>query len=787
MARQIYFRSQAGPASVNLPQMPNVSHVPQIHSEGAEIVKGLADLGATLGKAYVRWDDKRQASLIEDAYLDARTQMAKWSAEYQRNNQGRDALEAQQAYEQQWATIAQDINQRYGDKLSGGAQHYLGRKLELGRLYAIDDGARWQKQQTAVWDNNRLQTQAALIADDVAQDPYNTARHEMNINQLEESWRRANPGQDSFAFRRKLVGDVAESVVSNVLARGDIAGAEAALQRFGGGAQTGGSVQVRPGIGNTTAQYESGSDGINAIGYDKNGGTSYGKWQLSSRQGSFNEWLDHLATKGEAGANAARAIRAAGEANTGSRKGAAVDAYKKEAAANPELFETSQREYIQAKHYGPMLQKLSPEQRNQIEANPALQEMAWSTAVQHGGAGGARILNRIWKPGMSDADMVNATYSARGGNFGSSTTEVQDAVKARFLGERGVILGMLNGRQQPRAADASPSYNGGVISPAKAMALDNMIKTKGKRIATDNFLTSTMGMTATDRLAKLNEMYGGNPDMREVYDACRQGIMHDAAAQESAKNLEKKERLQGLYRQMEGFADMPPAESWKKMQELALALPLEDRPDFYRVAHNLRNPSLKDDPYAVQEITERLANGEDVSVKAEYGSRITAKTAQRFVNNAYRNALPAIKTAFDDVANSWLAEKSNKNHAKELGVANKAALWTRFLSQTDADEKKDYARLRKEAEDFFKQVTLEKGFFNSDVDTIQGLEGSVLDRYDDARPAQGSPERIEAVEMLKAIGEEPEGRGSRYTDKQLSSAYRQLREMRKGAGNESAH
>ena len=176
--------------------------------------------------------------------------------------------------------------------------------------------------------------------------------------------------------------------------------------------------------------------------------------------------------------------------------------------------------------------------------------------------------------------------------------------------------------------------------------------------------------------------------------------------------------------------------------------------------------------------------------RAEYGSRITAKTAQRFTDSAYRQALPGIKAAFDDTANTWLAEKANKNHATDLGVANRAALWTRFLSQTDADEKKDYARLRQEAEDFFKQVSLERGFFNRDVDTIQGLEGSVIDKYDDSniRPRQGSAEYAEAVDMLKSAGIAPGGIGGGYTDEQISQAYRQLREMKRGGrANESAH
>ena len=50
------------------------------------------------------------------------------------------------------------------------------------------------------------------------------------------------------------------------------------------------------GIGKLAAQFESGSDGIAAVGYDKHGGTSYGKYQIASRVGSMDNFLSFLDT-----------------------------------------------------------------------------------------------------------------------------------------------------------------------------------------------------------------------------------------------------------------------------------------------------------------------------------------------------------------------------------------------------------------------------------------------------------------------------------------------------------
>lgn len=70
--------------------------------------------------------------------------------------------------------------------------------------------------------------------------------------------------------------------------------------------------------GRLSARYESGSRGAAAVGYDRNGGTSYGTYQISSRQGTFARFLAFL--DGEEPALADR-LRRAGPADTGGTRG----------------------------------------------------------------------------------------------------------------------------------------------------------------------------------------------------------------------------------------------------------------------------------------------------------------------------------------------------------------------------------------------------------------------------------------------------------------------------------
>lgn len=223
-----------------------------------------------------------------------------------------------------------------------------------------------------------------------------------------------------------------------------------------------------------------------------------------------------------------------------------------------------------------------------------------------------------------------------------------------------------------------------------------------------------------------------------------------------------------------------PEESFQKTREVIQGLPLEDRPKALKIADNLRvgnmseaGINIKDDPLAYDDATRRLAAGEDVNIDAEYGARLSKKSRDRFKNETFRSALPTIETAFKVEASQWMGAHAAQAKSA-LGNGGTESLWKRFLDQTNADEKRDPARLRQEARDFFKAVTLEAGFFGRDKKTIQGLQNIYLDKYDDARPAQGTPEYDHAVQTLKQAGKKPEGMFGNYSNKQLSTAYRLL-------------
>ena len=92
--------------------------------------------------------------------------------------------------------------------------------------------------------------------------------------------------------------------------------------------------------------------------------------------------------------------------------------------------------------------------KKMIEGNKGLQEMFHSTAIQHGAGGGAGILNKVYKQGMSQEDLVKAVYAERGTRFGGSTEQVRASVQGRFGREQQDVLAMLG---MPGAAPGAPT------------------------------------------------------------------------------------------------------------------------------------------------------------------------------------------------------------------------------------------------------------------------------------------------------------------------------------------
>lgn len=221
-------------------------------------------------------------------------------------------------------------------------------------------------------------------------------------------------------------------------------------------------------IGSFVATHESGKEGSAAIGYDREGGTSYGTYQLSSVKGSLREFV--LWCKDKAPEVYKTLMPNIQYANTGSRNGAFPDLWRALVKKGAITFNL-EYEYYKTKFYNVALRglrKLSPNAAQLVESNRALQESLWSTAVQHGqyiskkGRGAPEIFAKVYKENMGAEDFLKAIYTERSGRFPNSTADTRASVQNRFKRELGEMLALSKkfGGGLGNTAPVSPSDSG---------------------------------------------------------------------------------------------------------------------------------------------------------------------------------------------------------------------------------------------------------------------------------------------------------------------------------------
>jgi hypothetical protein len=206
---------------------------------------------------------------------------------------------------------------------------------------------------------------------------------------------------------------------------------------------------TRQSLGSLSARFESGHLGIEAIGYDQQGGTSYGTYQLSSRAGSMDRFIRFLEDKAPEWASR---LQGAGPANTGSREGAMPVVWKALATENPLKFGNLQHAFIRRDYYMPARDMIMEKTGYNFDAAPAaLQEVLWSTAVQHGAGGAARIFSQAADRFLAGKDLdgnphelIEEIFSIRSRQFDSSAAPVRNAVNNRFLEEKQLALNLLD-------------------------------------------------------------------------------------------------------------------------------------------------------------------------------------------------------------------------------------------------------------------------------------------------------------------------------------------------------
>lgn len=125
-------------------------------------------------------------------------------------------------------------------------------------------------------------------------------------------------------------------------------------------------------------------------------------------------------------------------------------AWKSLASQDPNGFNAVQHSFIKASHFDPAANKIKSKMGIDVtRLSPAVQNVLWSTSVQHGSQGALNVFRGAGiRPGMSDAEIIRRVYAERSAGNGSkyfsrSSSSIRKSVVSRFQREMQDALNML--------------------------------------------------------------------------------------------------------------------------------------------------------------------------------------------------------------------------------------------------------------------------------------------------------------------------------------------------------
>jgi hypothetical protein len=203
-------------------------------------------------------------------------------------------------------------------------------------------------------------------------------------------------------------------------------------------------------LGKLSERYETGGRGAGVVstGAGDAGGASYGSYQMTSKPGG--------GTVKRFVSDPAFPFR---NKFAGLTPGTAqfTGAWKQLAQTNRDEFQSSQHDFIKKTHFDPLVRKIINEDGlNVLTRSHALQDVIWSTAVQHGPGANiphvalANVRSRPEDPDF-DKEFIKAIYAERGrkradgvlARFSRNSPAVQRGVAQRFRDEQRDALQML--------------------------------------------------------------------------------------------------------------------------------------------------------------------------------------------------------------------------------------------------------------------------------------------------------------------------------------------------------
>lgn len=336
--------------------------------------------------------------------------------------------------------IMEDFYKQHAESLIGKSRGDMQKRLATNfmagaRERGLDFAVNFRTKTLEKFKQDTLAGQEELLTRETAANPDQWRENVERFATLDAVVNRGQPEEVRAAKRANFADKQIKEAVQKEVALGNFDKAAAMVEDWGGVGSLGG----------LSAKYESSKAGINAIGWDSKGGTSYGTFQIASRTGTFKNFVQWLKDNNHQDVAEALSVSPA----DGGKRGNTAAIWK-QLVADGKLTEDMEKAFIKETHYDVTMSKVSdPDLRTLINNHPALQDVVWSTATQHGGGGAAKIFNKAYKAGMSAEELIDSVYDKRTAAFANNP--YREAATRRFKSEAKSAQRMLNSEGQNAA------------------------------------------------------------------------------------------------------------------------------------------------------------------------------------------------------------------------------------------------------------------------------------------------------------------------------------------------
>lgn len=194
-------------------------------------------------------------------------------------------------------------------------------------------------------------------------------------------------------------------------------------------------------LGKLSEKYEVGKRGTATVGWDSRGLASYGRYQIATGPGTMKRFLEWCWAQGgwyiDDVYNYLHPLLPSAKSKTGPF----ARTWRARVQKIPLHMAQAEHEFIRETHYERAKMDIWGGAFQALVVWPALQQVLWSTAVQHGPASAVRIFHQAWSKGFDFEDQTNIAafisviYLKRSQRLGKLTERERRAVLNRYRHE----------------------------------------------------------------------------------------------------------------------------------------------------------------------------------------------------------------------------------------------------------------------------------------------------------------------------------------------------------------